>query len=390
MRTLRVELRFRHRVSRLIVTNRTAEGITGDVLAPSVTARGVASPRDIVGEFTLRSAAVVITSGGIGGNHDLVRRYWPARLGVPPRRMLSGVPDHVDGRVLEAVREAGGRAVNLDRMWNYPEGVENFAPIWSRHGIRILAGPSPLWLDADGHRLPAPLFPGFDALGALEQVARSGHDHSWFVLDSRVFGRELALSGSEQNPDLTGKSIRMVLQRALPHAVKPVEEFGRRGSDFVFASNSHDLADKMNALAGTAEIDAVSLEREIQEHDEQAIAASPSDPQQIAIRAARRYIGDRLIRVARPHRFLDPKSGPLVAVRLWIITRKTLGGLETDLDGRVIGGSGEPIRGLYAAGEVAGFGGGGVHGYRALEGTFLGGCIFSGRVAGRAASRAVA
>ncbi len=373
----------------LLVTNGVAEGVSGDVLAPSPSARGTASTRDVVGDFTLHAPAVVVTSGGIGGNHDLVRRYWPARLGVPPQRMLSGVPDHVDGRVLEVVRAAGARAINLDRMWNYPEGVENFAPIWPRHGIRILAGPSALWLDATGRRLPAPLFPGFDALGALEHVARSGHDHSWFVLDSRVFGRELALSGSEQNPDLTGKSIRMVLQRALPGAVKPVEEFGRRGPDFVFASDAQDLARKMNQLAGTTQIDAVSLGRELEEHDEQAASPSPSDPQQLAIREARRYIGDRLIRVARPHRFLDPKSGPLVAVRLSIITRKTLGGLETDLDGRVFGESGEPIRGLYAAGEVAGFGGGGVHGYRALEGTFLGGCIFSGRVAGRAASRAL-
>jgi uncharacterized protein len=385
----RVELRFRHRATGVLVTSGVAEGVTGDVLAPSGSARGVASTHDVVGDFTIRSSAVVVTSGGIGGNHDLVRRYWPARLGVPPQRMLSGVPDHVDGRMLEFVRAAGARAINLDRMWNYPEGVENFAPIWPRHGIRILAGPSALWLDATGRRLPAPLFPGFDAFGALEHVARSGHDHSWFVLDSKVFGRELALSGSEQNPDLTGKSIRLVLQRALPRAVKPVEEFGRQGPDFVFASGAQDLARKMDQLVGTTQIDPVSLERELQEHDEQAASPSPSDPQQVAIREARRYIGDRLIRVARPHRFLDPKSGPLVAVRLWILTRKTLGGLETDLDGRVLADSGQPIRGLYAAGEVAGFGGGGVHGYRALEGTFLGGCIFSGRVAGRAASRAI-
>jgi predicted oxidoreductase len=381
----RVVLRFRHRVTGVLVTNGVADGVVGDVLASSASARGVASTRDVVGDFTLHASAVVVTSGGIGGDHDLVRRYWPARLGIPPQRMLSGVPDHVDGRMLEVARAAGARAINLDRMWNYPEGVENFAPIWSRHGIRILAGPSALWLDATGQRLPAPLFPGFDALGALERIARSGHDHSWFVLDSKVFGRELALSGSEQNPDLTGKSVRMVLQRALPRAVKPVEQFGQRGADFVFASDAQALAAEMNKLASATEIDADSLERELREHDEQATSPSPTDPQQLAIREARRYIGDRLIRVARPHRFLDPKSGPLVAVRLWIITRKTLGGLETDLDARVLGASGEPIRGLYAAGEVAGFGGGGVHGHRALEGTFLGGCIFSGRVAGRAA-----
>jgi len=263
------------------------------------------------------------------------------------------------------------------------------APIWPRHGIRILAGPSSLWLDARGHRLPAPLFPGFDALGALEHVARSGHDHSWLVLDSKVFGRELALSGSEQNPDLTGKSIRMVLQRALPGAVKSVGRFGKRSADFVFGSDAGDLAAKMNALAAASEIDAASLKRELREHDEQATAPATTDPQELAVRQARRYLGDRLIRVARPHRFLDPKSGPLVAVRLSILTRKTLGGLETDLDGRVLGGSGAPVPGLYAAGEVAGFGGGGVHGYRALEGTFLGGCIFSGRIAGRAAVSAL-
>jgi hypothetical protein len=302
--------------------------------------------------------------------------------------MLSGVPDHVDGRMLEAARASGAHAVNLDRMWNYPEGVRNFAPLWSRHGIRILSGPSPLWLDAKGRRLPAPLFPGADALGALAHITRGGHDHSWFVLDSKVFGREFALSGSEQNPDLTGKSVRMVLARALPNAVKPVETFGRQGADFVFAGSPRELAAKMNALVGDGGIDEADLERTIRDRDEQALSATPSDPQIDAIREARRYIGDRLIRVARPHRMLDPKAAPLVAVRLWIVTRKTLGGLRTDLDGRVLRESGEPFAGLYAAGEVAGFGGGGMHGYRSLEGTFLGGCIFSGRVAGRAAARA--
>ena len=385
----RVALRFRHRVTHLSITNGAVDGVSGDLLAASDAARGAPSARDATGEFSLRADAVIVTSGGIGGDHGLVRRYWPARLGTPPRRMLSGVPDHVDGRMLEVARAAGARAVNLDRMWNYPEGVENYAPVWSRHGIRILAGPSALWLDAAGHRLPAPNFPGFDALGTLERIARSGHDHSWFVMDSAVFGREMALSGSEQNPDLTGRSVRMVLQRALPRAVKPVERFGERGADFVFAPSARALAGRMNALAGATEIDGSSLERELREHDEQAASERPTDPQLIAVREARRFIGDRLIRVARPHAFLDPKRGPLVAVRLWILTRKTLGGLETDLEARVIGPSREPLRGLYAAGEVAGFGGGGVHGYRALEGTFLGGCIFSGRVAGRAAAGAV-
>jgi predicted oxidoreductase len=383
-----VSLRFRHRVTDLLTSGGTVEGVGGEILAPDGTERGRPSSRERTGTFALRVPAVVITSGGIGADHALVRRYWPKYLGTPPARMLSGVPDHVDGKMLGAAESAGARAINLDRMWNYPEGVENFAPIWSRHGIRILPGPSPLWLDATGRRLPAPNFPGFDALAALTQIARSGHDHSWFVMDSKIFGRELALSGSEQNPDLTGKSIRGVLQRALPTAVKPVEQFGRRGKDFVFASSVAELASKMNALAGAAEVDAGALQREIAALDEQAASPAPQDAQLAAIRLARGYISDRLIRVARPHRMLDQKSGPLVAIRLRILTRKTLGGLETDLDGRVLRHDGEPFPGLFAAGEVAGFGGGGMHGYRSLEGTFLGGCIFSGRVAGRAVARA--
>jgi hypothetical protein len=383
-----VSIRFRHRVTDLLTSGGAAEGVGGEILAADPAERGAPSARLRQGTFAFRAQAVVITSGGIGADHELVRRYWPARLGTPPARMLSGVPDHVDGKMLEAAQTAGASAINLDRMWNYPEGVENYAPIWSRHGIRILPGPTPLWLDANGQRLPSPIFPGFDALAALEHIARSGHDHSWFVMDAKVFGRELALSGSEQNPDLTGKSIRGVLQRALPSAVKPVERFGGEGKDFVFAPTVADLARKMNQLAGKDEIDAASLEREMMMLDEQAVSEAPSDPQQRAIRVARGYISDRLIRVARPHRALDPKAGPLVAVRLWILTRKTLGGLETDLGGRVLRPGGKPFAGLFAAGEVAGFGGGGVHGYRSLEGTFLGGCIFSARVAGRAAAEA--
>src|SRR6266508_1823995 len=382
----RVSVLYRSRVTEILTSGGAVDGVAGDVLAPSGAARGTPSARTVAGSFTLRASAVVVTSGGIGADHDLVRRYWPARLGTPPPRMLSGVPDHVDGAMIEVARVAGARAIGLDRMWNYPEGVENFAPIWSRHGIRILSGPSPLWLDATGQRLPPPNFPGFDALGALAQVASSGHDHSWFVLDRKILAREFALSGSEQNPDLTGRSVRMVLARALPGAVAPVARFARSGVDFVFGRDPAELASRMNALAPG--VDASALEREIHARDDEALSPAPSDPQLQAVRGARRYISDRILRVARPHRFLDPKAGPLVAVCLWILTRKTLGGLETDLEGRVLGPGDAPVRGLFAAGEVAGFGGGGMHGYRALEGTFLGGCVFSGRVAGKAAARA--
>jgi uncharacterized protein len=385
-----VTLRFRHRVTGLSTTGGAIDGVEGDVLESSDAARGTASPRQVVGSFALRAQAIILTSGGIGGNHELVRRYWPKRLGEPPRHMISGVPEHVDGLMLDIAKTAGANLVNSDRMWHYPEGIQNYAPIWSRHGIRILSGPSPLWLDARGRRLPVPLFPGFDSLGALAAITRAGHDHSWFVLNERIIGREFALSGSEQNPDLTERSLRQVLGRIGKGAPEPVKRFMERGADFVIRKTLPELVAGMNGLTGAPLIDAAGLEREIVARDREIDNAFGKDAQVMAIRAARRYWGDKLIRVAKPHRILDPAAGPLIAVKLHVLTRKTLGGLETDLSSRVLQPGGAPLGGLYAAGEVAGFGGGGVHGYRALEGTFLGGCIFSGRIAGRAAAKAVA
>jgi uncharacterized protein len=386
-----VTLRFRHRVDKLTATGGTLDGVVGTVLEPSSVARGAPSSRTAVGEFELTAQAVVVTSGGIGANHELVREAWPASLGKPPKRMLSGVPDHVDGRMLKICEGAGSSIINSDRMWHYTEGIENWNPIWSRHGIRILPGPSPLWLDARGRRLPVPLFPGFDTLGTLKHLMTTGYDHGWFVVTQKIIEREFALSGSEQNPDLTSRSVRRTLASRLgAGAPPPVEAFKRHGADFIVEPDLGELVRRMNALTGEALIDAGELEREIRARDREMANPYTKDLQITAIHGARKYLPDRLSRVARPHRILDPSAGPLIAVRLWILTRKTLGGLETDLSGRVLQPGGEPLAGLYAAGEVAGFGGGGVHGYRSLEGTFLGGCLFSGRAAGRAVARAVA
>ena len=382
-------LRCRHRVSGLTSTSGVIDGVRGEVLEPSDVERGVASSRTVVGSFEIRAQAVIVTAGGIGGDHSLVRANWPARLGVPPDDMLCGVPAHVDGRMLGITESAGGRVINRDRMWHYTEGIQNWNPIWARHGIRILPGPSSMWLDAIGRRLPVPLFPGFDTLGTLAHIMKTGYDHTWFVLTRKIIEKEFALSGSEQNPDLTGKSVRMVLGRAIPGASAPVKAFMEKGVDFVVERTLPDLARGMNAITGKGLIDPAVLEREVLARDRQLDNEFGKDSQIAAIRAARAYLGDRLTRVVPPHRFMDPKAGPLIAVRLRIITRKTLGGLETDLSSRVLAADGAPMPGLYAAGEVAGFGGGGMHGYRALEGTFLGGCIFSGRVAGRAAARDV-
>ncbi|MFG1924309.1 FAD-binding dehydrogenase [Cryptosporangium sp. NPDC048952] len=384
-----VSVKFRHRVDLLLTDNGAVTGVSGSILAPSNVRRGEPSSREVVGDFALRAQAVIVTSGGIGGNHDLVRENWPKRLGTPPKSMLTGVPAHVDGRMLGITESAGGRVVNRDRMWHYTEGITNWDPVWPSHGIRILPGPSSLWFDATGKRLPVPLFPGFDTLGTLEHITRTGHDHTWFVLTQKIIEKEFALSGSEQNPDLTGKDVRLLLQRVRSGAPGPVEAFKKNGVDFVVADALSELVAGMNKLTDTPLLDAADLERQVTARDREMANPFTKDLQITALRGARSYRGDRLIRVAAPHRFLDPSAGPLIAVKLHILTRKTLGGLQTDLSSRVLGADGSPITGLYAAGEVAGFGGGGMHGYRALEGTFLGGCLFSGRTAGRAAAVAV-
>ncbi|MGV9937079.1 FAD-binding dehydrogenase [Streptomyces olivaceoviridis] len=383
----------RHRVDELVVEGGTARGVRGTVLAPDDSPRGVASNRDRAGDFELTAQAVVVTTGGIGADHDIVRRYWPERLGTPPAEMVTGVPAYVDGRMLDISAEAGVRLVNRDRMWHYTEGLHNWDPIWPGHGIRILPGPSSLWLDALGRRLPDPCLPGYDTLSTLrylrttEDITR--YDHSWFILTRKIIEKEFALSGSEQNPDITAKDRKAVLRDRLlgKGAPAPVRAFLDHGADFVTAGNLEQLVEKMNGLTGEPLLDAAVVRRQIEARDLQIAHPYSKDAQVQGIRNARRYIGDRLGRVAAPHRLLDPAAGPLIAVRMHVLTRKTLGGIQTDLDSRALGTDGTPIEGLYAAGEVAGFGGGGVHGYNALEGTFLGGCLFSGRAAGRHAAR---
>ncbi|GAA5099593.1 FAD-binding dehydrogenase [Microbacterium yannicii] len=386
----RVTILPRHRVTSLTVEDGTVTGAAGDVLAPSGAARGVASSREVVDTFAIRAGATIVSSGGIGGNHELVRRWWPERLGTPPATMLTGVPAYVDGSLQPVSEAAGARLINGDRMWHYVEGIQNWDPVWPDHGIRILPGPSSVWLDATGNRLPVPLFPGFDTLGTLAHLRATGHDHSWFVLSQQIIEKEFTLSGSEQNPDLTGKDVRLLATSRLGKGASgPVQAFMDRGADFVVRDTLDDLIAGMQALPGGAVLDADRVRFEVEGRDREMDNDFTKDAQIAMLRSARSFRGDRLIRTAAPHKILDPKSGPLIAVKLHVLTRKSLGGIETDLSARALGASGEPVPGLYAAGEASGFGGGGVHGYRALEGTFLGGCLFSGRVAGRAAAAAL-
>ena len=377
----RLLVHLRHRVDLLVVEGGEVRGVEGAVLEPSRAGRGEPSSRREVGSFSYRAEAVLVGTGGIGGNPALIRENWPERLGPRPEGMLQGVPAHVDGRMLQICQRAGARLVNLDRMWHYPEGIANWAPVWPGHGVRVLAGPSSLWLDHRGSRLPAPYFPGFDNLLALETISAGGADHSWLLLNERIFRRELALSGSEQNPDLTSKSWRQVLSRR--GAPQPVRQFRELGSDFAVGSTVPELVAAMNRLTPESPVDPGRVAEEIGLRDRRLPGGGWMDPQLAAVQDARRQLGERLLRVAPRHPLRDPSALPLIAVRLRLLSRKTLGGLQTDLRCRVLGRDGVPIRGLYAMGEVAGFGGGGMHGYRSLEGTFLGGCLHGGRIAGR-------
>ncbi|MBD8033924.1 FAD-binding dehydrogenase [Solibacillus merdavium] len=373
----------RHQVTELITEDGNITGIRGNVLENSIIRRGEESSRVVVDSFEYFADAVVVASGGIGANIELVKKNWPSRLGTPPQNMVAGVPAYVDGKMLEITEQAGGRIVNRDRMWHYTEGLKNWDPIWNNHGIRILPGPSSMWFDALGNRFTAPNFPGFDTLSTLEAIQNTGYDYSWFILTEKIIEKEFALSGSEQNMDLTKKSIKDVLKRILPGPPKAVQDFKENGEDFVIADSLKDLVEGMNKLVGSDLLDFLHIKEQILARDREIENLFSKDAQITALHGARNYIGDKLIRAAKPHKILDPAAVPLIAVRLNILTRKTLGGLQTNLNGQVLNEDGNPIPGLFAAGEVSGFGGGGIHGYRSLEGTFLGGCLFTGLQVGK-------
>ncbi len=390
-----VTFHHRHRVDELVISDGRITGVRGSVLAPDNSARGVQSNRNCLQDFEFNAQSVIVTTGGIGGNHDIVRQYWPQRMGTAPKSMITGVPAYVDGRMLDIAAGAGVRLVNRDRMWHYTEGIQNWDPIWPEHAIRILPGPSSMWFDALGRRLPQPYLPGYDTLGTLRYLRTtpdiSDYDHSWFILTQKIIEKEFALSGSEQNPDITNKDrMAVVKERVMTKgAPAPVEAFKEHGADFVVANTLEELVAKMNGLTEEPLLDVDIIRAQIESRDLQVANPYSKDAQIQGIRNSRRYFGDRIGRTVPPHRILDPEAGPLIGVKLHVLTRKTLGGIQTDLSSRALANDGSVIDGLYAAGEVAGFGGGGVHGYNALEGTFLGGCLFSGRTAGRAAAGGV-
>ncbi|KAJ6151312.1 FAD binding domain-containing protein [Penicillium chermesinum] len=352
-----IEFKFRHQVDSLLVDENSgaAIGIRGKILEPSETARGVASSRKSIDTFELHGSSILISSGGIGGDIELVKKNWPVdRLGQPPSKVVVGVPAHVDGRMIGIAREAGADVINEDRMWHYTEGLENWNPIWPNHGIRILPGPSSLWLDALGNRLPPMLYPGSDTLATLKHICGTGYDYSWFVLDRSIICKEFALSGSEQNPDITGKSILGALQRVLGWS-----PLGRYKHSWIKAPTSYWKQHYPDSsIRNGPIIELEKLESEIRTRDIQLDNEYTKDAQIMLIKNALSYWPEKWTRVAKLHKLTDPGYGPFIAVRLNILTRKSLGGIHTNLEGNVLRPDGSPFPGLYAAGEAAGFGGG--------------------------------
>lgn len=339
--------------------------------------------------FETRTGATVIAAGGICGDINLVKKYWPREWGEPPEIILNGAHRYADGKLHDAAKKMGVRITHLEKQWNYAAGVHHPNPDKPNHGVSLVPPRSALWMDWRGRRIgPIPLVTSFDTRFLVEQVCKQEKKYSWQVLNWKIALRELAASGSEWNEAIRDRKLFKFLASVIFGNRSLVEKFTRECPDFVVAPTLDELVDKMNSLTGEKAVDRETLRSEILRYDAM-IERGPrffNDDQLRRIAHVRQYRGDRP-RTCKFQRILDPKAGPLIAIREFILTRKTLGGMQTDLESRVIGESDNPIPGLYAVGEAAGFGGGGSHGTGALEGTFLGSCILTAHAAARSISR---
>jgi uncharacterized protein len=372
-----LDLRFRARVTELL---REDERVTGCRVEPEGGGEG----------YEARGDSVVLACGGIGGNLDIVRREWPEELGSAPESILMGSHYYADGALHEEVERLGGNVTHLSRMWNYADAVRHPEPSRPLHGLKLIPPRSGLLFEPTGKRYgPVPVMPTFDNYYALERMRENGHEYSWLVCNWKIARRELDVSGAQHNPSIREKRMGRFLLGILLGKPTLVKHFVEKCPDFVSADSLPELARKMNEVTGDQALDAELLERDVRAYDENLGRGKAlwNDDQIRRIAQLRNWRGDRL-RTAKFVQITDPDAAPLIAIRLQIMARKSLGGMQTDLGARVLRPDGEPIPGLYAAGEAAGFGGGGLHGKRALEGTFLGGCVFTGRVAAKTIAEA--
>ena len=336
--------------------------------------------------FEVAAEQVVVAAGGINGDLGRVRQNWHRDWGTPPVELLIGSHRFADGRLHDAAVSVGGVLTHLDRMWNYAAGVHHPRPLKPNHGLSLVPPRSALWLNWKGERMgPQPLVSGFDTRRLVTDICAQERQYSWQLMNRRIALKELAISGAEFNPSIREKNKLGLLRDIVFGNHWLVKEMLDNCRDFVTANSLPELVDKMNALQGDQAVELAAVEAAVAHYDA-TIARGKSlmnDEQLRRIASLRNYRGDR-IRLCKFQPIFDAKALPLIAVREFIISRKSLGGIMTDLQPRVLDQAGRPIEGLYAVGEAAGFGGGGMHGLRALEGTFLGGCVLSGRLAAAA------
>jgi hypothetical protein len=369
-----LESRFGYRVDALATTDGRVTGCRGVIEATGE-------------EFEVAAEAVVVSAGGINGDIDRVRANWHADWGRPPEVILNGSHKFADGRLHDAAARVGGAVTHLDWQWNYAAGVRHWRPRKPGHGLSLVPPKSALWLNWRGDRIgPMPLVTGYDTHDLVAQICRQDRGYSWQLLNRRIALRELAVSGAEFNPAFRDRQRLRVARDLLLGNRWLYDELTANCEDIVVADTLPELVERMNELVGDGSVDLDAVTDAATRYDGR-IGLGPrfhNDEQLRRIEFARRWTGDRL-RTCKFQRILDPKAGPLVAIREFIISRKSMGGLQTDLESRVLDRHGHPVPGLFAAGEAAGFGGGGMNGKRGLEGTFLGGCILGGRIAGKVA-----
>jgi predicted oxidoreductase len=368
----RLELRFGHRVDALVTRAGRVAGVSG-----AVEPGGEA--------FEASAESVVIAAGGINGDLERVRRHWPADMGAPPPVILNGSHRFADGRLHDAAAAVGARVTHLDWQWNYAAGIRHWRPRKPGHGLSLVPPRSALWLNSRGERIgPMPLVAGFDTRDLVARICREPGGYSWQLLNRKIALKELAVSGAEFNPAIRdGRRLAFALDLLLGNRWL-YGELTRNSEDIVQAGALPELVERMNALNGDDVVDLGAVESAVVAYDADIRRGERfhADEQLRRIAWVRRWPGDRL-RTCRFQPILDRRAGPLIAIREHVISRKSMGGLQTDLEGRVLGENGRPVEGLFAAGEASGFGGGGMNGKRGLEGTFLGGGILSGRIAGR-------
>lgn len=366
-----LRLMFEHRVTSLDIEQAHVVGCSG--IAPNEAA------------FSIRAKATIVCSGGINGNLQKIREAWDSCYGQFPENILMGVSPAADGSLHDAVRNIQGNVVHLNYMWNYAAGIEHPTPEFPRHGLSLIPARSALWLNAKGERIgPLPMITGFDTHDLCKQTGAQPGQYTWQVMNWKIAAKELAVSGTDENPHFRDKKFLRVLWQTLRGNHDLIDWLTTHSNDVVTASTIAELANKMRAVAQDDLLDPTTLEQEIREFDENVRLgpALSNDDQLRKLAQLRQWRSDRL-RTCKQQPIVDAKAGPLIAIRARIISRKSMGGIQTNLDSQVLTESGQPIPGLFAAGEAAGFGGGGISGIRSLEGTFLSNCIFNARRAVR-------